>query len=1133
MANLAENPSNTAASGNGAPATPVGQETPGPGTEAIPAGRPLVARRAVILGLGSTGYNSLIMLRRLLLERYGTLQSLPIRFLCLETNGAARYGQIADYDHPELRLQDDEWYHLSVEGAGGIHLTDYPGLRGWVPPSAVEADIRDGAGNSRVRGRLAFFWNYEKVARRLQSHWREVITQRSPNGEDRRQADGVYVVGTLAGGTCSGTFIDVGYTLREILDPTPEIIGYFSVVGAGASQVLQANCYAALKELNHFNGGAGVYEALHTDGTKIALSPSDYPYDLPYLLTSETGQAGHALTEEQISELVALDMFNDISSPSFWEARRAARDNIKVQCLNQMDNLGCPKRYITVGLAMVQYPAYKYRHACAARLGRDLISEWLQTSANVSAQDLVTTAERDLQNAKLLPAAGDAHVVGSALQLHLMDTDERLTKRANGWQSEVRAKLGEWCKGGGYLKLASFMRYNHEHDLHKDYFDMGGPRVLSEDDACSLLDRSAPGNWSTAKRHIHEVAQEQLQVLTAGLDRAVSDNIENSAYRVDNTTKILTNMAEQLEREAAKSKESADYYFQMARQLDTQYQRALEAVDATAGSFSVRLSTGFNPAPSVRKAGEKSLQLCSAWHEMQTRAVVEETMYCLYLSLRQRVIALRKQVEELRGLLTDVNDELGRVERQYTTQPALMLGETVDPHVAQGDPVGDCSAAGNTDATRAAVQTKVMGELTGIANPAIYDLKRRGISKGQLINSLVMHALPCFDYVSDTDVLRLWVDRHPNPTEKQDAIRRVWNDAQVHLGLVTQDPDNPLSGREDQTIFAFGSRDRDAAAHMRELLNGLAAENPNISETGQDPFRLIMLREYGGFPLRIWTGLRRLREAFDLRSNSQSHYSREDIHEWSPLEDVPSSAVQLDTWRNLVAGWVLGMVKSERQGDALRFSFCYSGMDGERTCTSAPWGPAPPTNPDGSRADQKRLRTAPPDEMRPVVNSIHQQGTAPRLQEVAATAVDRLRAQYGDYAPVYFQASCSDFLNDEHHSRLGFAPFLKEALEGFKSQAKFPVPGNGKASEITWPESPVKMALNGSPQRLVINGNDEYGHQTAALLIRPEFQQGNDVVAIDASGMVTPLKAGRAVVRIVVPETPRGSKETQVEIEVA
>jgi hypothetical protein len=77
-------------------------------------------------------------------------------------------------------------------------------------------------------------------------------------GVSGRDTVRVCVIGSLAGGTNSGSFIDVGYFLQTLsgVEDRLEVHGYGLIPNqAYVDKIHWANVYAALTELNHFVGG--------------------------------------------------------------------------------------------------------------------------------------------------------------------------------------------------------------------------------------------------------------------------------------------------------------------------------------------------------------------------------------------------------------------------------------------------------------------------------------------------------------------------------------------------------------------------------------------------------------------------------------------------------------------------------------------------------------------------------------------------------------------------------------------------------------------------------------------------------------------------------------------------------------
>ena len=124
--------------------------------------------KSIVIGLGGTGHKIVLDVRKRLVEKYGTLDVIPIvSFIQVDTDGAVLARNL-NYSE-EVNLRRAEVIHASVAGVENLknRLNDYPHLRSWLKPSALTGDIYQGAGAIRAQGRLAYFWNYPEFTRRL------------------------------------------------------------------------------------------------------------------------------------------------------------------------------------------------------------------------------------------------------------------------------------------------------------------------------------------------------------------------------------------------------------------------------------------------------------------------------------------------------------------------------------------------------------------------------------------------------------------------------------------------------------------------------------------------------------------------------------------------------------------------------------------------------------------------------------------------------------------------------------------------------------------------------------------------------------------------------------------------------
>ena len=235
-------------------------------------------KRTICIGLGGTGKNVLMQLRRLIVDRYGDLNELPIiSFVHIDTdksasqNSGLRTGNT--YHGVSLSFRDAEKVSATmsskevtnfVQGLERRNKSDRPSpydhIGRWFPPqllSNIKA-VEEGAKGIRPVGRLAFFHNYSQIRKAI-----ETAEKRTRGHEANLLQKGLYlepglnifVIGSLCGGTGSGMALDTAYSLRKDYgDQGAQLFGYLVIspelYGNNASQ--SANTYAALKELNHY-----------------------------------------------------------------------------------------------------------------------------------------------------------------------------------------------------------------------------------------------------------------------------------------------------------------------------------------------------------------------------------------------------------------------------------------------------------------------------------------------------------------------------------------------------------------------------------------------------------------------------------------------------------------------------------------------------------------------------------------------------------------------------------------------------------------------------------------------------------------------------------------------------------------
>ncbi|OGG53062.1 MAG: hypothetical protein A3F84_20775 [Candidatus Handelsmanbacteria bacterium RIFCSPLOWO2_12_FULL_64_10] len=340
----------------------------------------------LFVGLGGTGQNIVGRLKRKIDAQFRGVDNLPIHYLCIDTDSPQR---------TRFRFRPDEFIEISnFDGAAVLNnLGRYPAIESWWPKSLKAGDVGNvdfGAGQTRPVGRMAFYyWYNQTIKEALERKAKELTVIRSASEMQKLEAAGlavepntvaVYVVSSLGGGTGSGIFFDIAFELRNHLRlrkgvemngifTMPE--GYIRVVPKGMqSERVQANTYAALKEIDHYA------DADHARGLTLqfstqarAFNPEGPIFDMISLLD---------IIDKGGNELDSIDqLYNMISTKLALELfvagdRRSALRNVKIR---REFSLGKRRLYDSFGVGALEFHAHNMVTYCRLRLAEEILGE--------------------------------------------------------------------------------------------------------------------------------------------------------------------------------------------------------------------------------------------------------------------------------------------------------------------------------------------------------------------------------------------------------------------------------------------------------------------------------------------------------------------------------------------------------------------------------------------------------------------------------------------------------------------------------------------------------------------------------------------------------------------------------------
>ena len=357
---------------------------------------------SIMIGLGGTGKEVLLRIRRQFVERYGSLNDFPITsYLYIDTDNAppeeSGLARDRDYLINEIDFQPAEKIFNPVNPSDYIQsLNSVPHIKSWLSTSGEIGKLgtmNTGAGQIRPAARLAFYHNYDEIVQKLTLAKSRITDPKSINLVKNRyniknvvtEKINIYVISSVSGGTGSGMFIDFGFLLRHIFK-NQAITACFLLLpkifqGYGKERIY-ANGYAAMKELEYYNF-KNTFSAEWKKNEEYKFQPGIY--DDVYLIDGENVKnlSLSDLSNRDIYKMISDSIFHDFSNSDFANYKRGVRVNLTQYKQrfwpedNSVDNTLYCRKYSTIGQSTVSIPADRIILACTYKLSYDVIDYYL------------------------------------------------------------------------------------------------------------------------------------------------------------------------------------------------------------------------------------------------------------------------------------------------------------------------------------------------------------------------------------------------------------------------------------------------------------------------------------------------------------------------------------------------------------------------------------------------------------------------------------------------------------------------------------------------------------------------------------------------------------------------------------
>lgn len=320
-------------------------------------------RPTLFIGVGGTGMEVMLRVRRRILNavwattRLGSLAEFPIaQFLHFDLDQGAVLdsgkAQATDLMAELVKLTDDdkviENFEIERYCRNDGDLARFPHIEAWSPltPKRIRElgiDPSKGAGQVRAIGRLYFFDKYAKVRDRIRNklNWlRSGLSNRDELARLGLELDQgtcrIVVIGSIAGGTGAGSFLDMGWlagaVAKSVLGDASahvEMVLFLPAGYAGANKDrTEANAYASLMELEtcmREGTDARFVEQWDAYGGEARLERT--PYHELYLIDSGNLAQLHTADQPDVYDMVADALFEDFNSQEFATKKRSVAVN--------------------------------------------------------------------------------------------------------------------------------------------------------------------------------------------------------------------------------------------------------------------------------------------------------------------------------------------------------------------------------------------------------------------------------------------------------------------------------------------------------------------------------------------------------------------------------------------------------------------------------------------------------------------------------------------------------------------------------------------------------------------------------------------------------------------------------------
>ena len=644
-----------------------------------------VLKPALVIGLGQSGYQIARKFRSLICESFFSLDRMPhLRFLQIDTD-EEQLSQATKGEKDGFRLNETLLARLHrashyIKNADAKDL-----LESWMDLKSLYRIPRQmNTAGIRALGRLAFVDNYSIIRRRLEA---ELLATLDPDWLKQASLKTgmrvyscrprVYVVTNTAGGTGSGMFLDLAYTLRHVTKKlgmeNPDIVGLFLLPHpAQQSHTVNGlvNGFAALTELQHFSASETTYNVIFrtNDPTrpKEAIRNNAPPFKRCLLIPTEEDKPDPRRYESNLNPIdqganapsviqAANLLFTDLCT-SLGRAADKSRQEWANIFTPWRENENDFTLYQTLGMYRVVWPRRQLLQKTAHELCNVLIERWMSKDGKPFREGVKEWIVSQWEEMRLSPEDLIARMKQSC-EKRLENAPENIFKNL---LIPITAEIPPPPEHPNQAKTPPPLPALPLGKVLEALEQM--EKLLGLPDGCA----SVTGNTGTEIEMglISEILKKKSTKLSAKCELKLAQitvrMIEKPEYRLAGAEETLRQFGEAVDKALELQEELAK---EMQIRSANMHKRLLELLEnpnkgKPQGSSSWRLvfSRSSTPTPQEQQAQE-ILDLLTLYPKCRYQAIILHYCSAFYLTLRGQLSDQLREVDFCRQRLKELHDQ--------------------------------------------------------------------------------------------------------------------------------------------------------------------------------------------------------------------------------------------------------------------------------------------------------------------------------------------------------------------------------------------------------------------------------------------------------------------------------------------